>query len=148
MLTVWAGRRESFPLAIVRSLAAGVPVVAYDVRYGPAELITAPGDRRARALGGRQWADFGIRRRVGTSPTRGPTGSNRAHEVVLAAAGAVLRRTEPRGSLVALDGAWPRELADQRAATTARPASLVESLTTTHPGAAACPASWPTPPPG
>ncbi len=41
-LTIWAGRREAFPLAIARSLAAGVPVVARDVRYGPAEILTAP----------------------------------------------------------------------------------------------------------
>jgi glycosyltransferase involved in cell wall biosynthesis len=42
LATVWAGRRESCPLAIVRSLAAGVPVVAWDARYGPGELVTGP----------------------------------------------------------------------------------------------------------
>lgn len=41
-VSLWAGRRESCPLAIIRSLQLGVPVVARDVRYGPAELITSP----------------------------------------------------------------------------------------------------------
>ncbi len=41
-LTVWAGRRDAYPLAIARSLLAGVPVVARDVRYGPASLLTSP----------------------------------------------------------------------------------------------------------
>jgi glycosyltransferase involved in cell wall biosynthesis len=125
-LTVWAGRRESFPLAILRSLAVGVPVVAYDVRYGPAELLTAPeagelvasGDveRLAAAIG--RWAGATVR----------SAGSSRADEVRSACA-AVLRRTDPRS-------VWPRwtamaaELAD-RACDHRQPSLLVESLSTT-----------------
>ncbi len=38
-LAVWAGKRESTPLSLVRALGSGVPVVAYDVPYGPAQLV-------------------------------------------------------------------------------------------------------------
>lgn len=31
--------RECFPLAILESLSSGVPVLAYDISYGPSELI-------------------------------------------------------------------------------------------------------------
>ncbi|HYN56181.1 MAG TPA: glycosyltransferase [Motilibacterales bacterium] len=126
VLTVWAGRRESFPLAIVRSLAAGVPVVAYDARYGPAELLAGPetgelvasGDVGALALAVSRWAG------AGTTPAGG---GSRADEV-LAAAGPSLRRTEP----LAVWSRWTAmsaELAD-RACDRHSPSLLVESLTT------------------
>lgn len=38
-LTVGTGRSEGLPLTIGESLAAGTPVVAYDVNYGPSDLI-------------------------------------------------------------------------------------------------------------
>lgn len=38
-LTVATGRSEGFGLSIGESLAAGTPVVAYDVNYGPSDLI-------------------------------------------------------------------------------------------------------------
>ncbi len=41
-VTLWTGRRESHPLSLIRALATGIPVVAYDVRYGPAQVITHP----------------------------------------------------------------------------------------------------------
>ncbi len=74
VLSVWAGRRESMPLAILRSLAVGVPVVAYDVRYGPAELLGDPVagevvaqgdlDALAAAIERRTAAQYGSRRRL------------------------------------------------------------------------------------
>jgi glycosyltransferase involved in cell wall biosynthesis len=123
VLTVWAGRRESLPLAIVRSLAAGVPVVAYDVAYGPVELLTAPEAGELVPSGDVAGMTAAIGRLLGTDAT-----PSRADEVV-AAASAVLRRTDPRA-------VWPRwtamagELAD-RACDHRGPSLLVESLTTT-----------------
>ncbi|MFD9907200.1 stealth conserved region 3 domain-containing protein [Streptomyces sp. NPDC059063] len=56
-----AGHNEAFPLVLLEALAAGVPVVAYDVLTGPAEivrhrvdgLLVPPGeiDRLAAAMG-------------------------------------------------------------------------------------------------
>ncbi len=126
VLTVWAGRRESFPLAIPRSLAAGVPVVAYDVPYGPAELLTAPETGELVPSGDISALTGAIGRWAGATGV--PPGSSRPDEVV-AAASAVLRRTDPRA-------VWPRwtamagELAD-RACDHRVPSLLVESLTTT-----------------
>lgn len=37
--TVMTSKRESFPLAVLESLSAGTPVVAFDVPYGPADAI-------------------------------------------------------------------------------------------------------------
>ncbi len=125
-LTVWAGRRESFPLAILRSLAVGVPVVAYDVRYGPSELLTAPEAGELVPSGDVERLTAAIGRWAGA--TARPAGSSRAEEVLRACA-AVLRRTEPRS-------VWPRwtamaaELAD-RACDHRQPSLLVESLSTT-----------------
>lgn len=36
---VWTARRDSYPLAVANALMAGVPVIANDARYGPAELL-------------------------------------------------------------------------------------------------------------
>ncbi len=125
-LTVWAGRRESFPLAIVRSLAVGVPVVAYDVRYGPAELLTSPEAGELVPSGDVQALTAAISRRVGAATQ--PRGTAVA-DAVLSAAGPVLRRTDPTA-------VWRRwtalaaELAD-RVCDHRSPNLLVESLTTT-----------------
>ena len=32
---------EGFSLALLESLAHGVPVISYDIKYGPSELITS-----------------------------------------------------------------------------------------------------------
>ena len=32
---------EGFSLALLESLAHGVPVISYDIKYGPGELITS-----------------------------------------------------------------------------------------------------------
>ena len=126
LLTVWAGRRESFPLAILRSLGAGVPVVAYDVAYGPAELITAPEAGALVRSGDVEGLTAAISRRVGASAS--PTTPS-PHDEVVAAAGAVLRRTDPR-AVWARWTAMAAELAD-RACDHRTPSLLVESLTTT-----------------
>ncbi len=39
-LSVMASRREAFGLAVAESLAAGTPVVSYDIDYGPSELVS------------------------------------------------------------------------------------------------------------
>ena len=125
-LTVWAGARESIPLAILRSLGVGVPVVAYDVRYGPSELLTAPRAGELVAPGDLDALTAALRRRLGSPGA--PAGTGTADDV-RAAAGAVLRRTDPRA-------VWPRwtamatELAD-RVCDHRSPSLLVESLTTT-----------------
>ena len=126
LLTVWAGRRESFPLAILRSMGAGVPVVAYDVAYGPAELITAPEVGALVRSGDVEGLTAAISRRVGASAS--PTTPS-PHDEVVAAAGAVLRRTDPR-AVWARWTAMAAELAD-RACDHRTPSLLVESLTTT-----------------
>jgi poly(glycerol-phosphate) alpha-glucosyltransferase len=38
-LSILTSRNEGYPLGIMESLAAGCPVVAFDVRYGPSEMI-------------------------------------------------------------------------------------------------------------
>ena len=126
VLTVWAGRRESFPLAILRSLGAGVPVVAYDVRYGPAELVTAPEAGELVRSGDLDGLTSAISRRVGASASPAQPGPD--DEVVVAAA-SVLRRTDPR-AVWARWTALAAELAD-RACDHRAPSLVVESLTTT-----------------
>lgn len=37
----WTARRDSYPLPLASALLAGVPVIANDVRYGPAEMLDA-----------------------------------------------------------------------------------------------------------
>lgn len=37
--SILTSRREGFGLAVAESLAAGTPVISYDVEYGPAELV-------------------------------------------------------------------------------------------------------------
>jgi poly(glycerol-phosphate) alpha-glucosyltransferase len=32
-------RREAMPLTLLETLAVGTPVVVYDIRYGPAEIV-------------------------------------------------------------------------------------------------------------
>jgi glycosyltransferase involved in cell wall biosynthesis len=125
-LTVWASRRESFPLAILRSLAVGVPVVAYDVKYGPAELLAAPGTGELVASGDIEALSHAISRRVDAGP--GPAGQART-DAVLAAAGPVVRRTDP-GAVWSRWTAMAAELA-VRACDHRTPSLLVESLTTT-----------------
>ena len=128
VLTVWAARRESLPLVIVRSLAAGVPVVAYDVRYGPAELITgtsAAGD--LVASGDLEALTAAIGRRVGPGAA-GPAGRP-ASDDVRAAAAPVLRRTDPR-AVWAQWTAMAGELAD-RVCDHRTPSLAVETITTT-----------------
>lgn len=125
VLTVWAGRRDSLPLAIVRSLAAGVPVVAYDVAYGPSALLTTPEAGELVPSGDVDGLSAAISRQLAADATA--SGSDRADKV-LDAVGAVLRGTEPRT-------VWSRwtamavELAD-RACDHRGPSLLVESLST------------------
>jgi len=117
-VTLWLGSRESLPLAIVHSLAHGVPVIASDVRYGPAELLTRTelgdlvGDEAELA------AALGRRLSEPTPPAE-----------VRRAAGALLRRTDPE----AVGARWvalAAGLAD-RACDHSRPTMLAEPLSTT-----------------
>jgi glycosyltransferase involved in cell wall biosynthesis len=117
-VTLWTGARESCPLAIIRSLGHGVPVVANDVRYGPAELITRPelGDLA------RDEAELvtSLDRRLAEPIPR---------DEVRAAAGALLRRTDP----AAVGARWvalATELSD-RVCDHRQPSLLTESLSTT-----------------
>ncbi|MGV1005266.1 MAG: glycosyltransferase [Candidatus Nanopelagicales bacterium] len=48
---VWPGKRDSTPISLVRALGAGIPVVAYDLSYGPAELVD-PGVNGVLVAGG------------------------------------------------------------------------------------------------
>ena len=38
------GRREALPLTLLEALTVGTPVVVYDIRYGPAEIVRAGTD--------------------------------------------------------------------------------------------------------
>lgn len=116
-LTVWTGRRESCPLSIIRSLAHGVPVVARDARYGPAELVTSP------ALGDVVPSAAALAEAVGRRLAAGPDPA-----AVRAAAGALLRRTDPAAvgaRWVALAEGLALAACDHRS-----PSLLVESMST------------------
>ena len=118
-LTIWAGQRESTPLSIVRSLGQGVPVLARDVRYGPAELITAPELGVLVPDDGQSW---GPALAQALSVAHDPA-------EVRAAAGALLRRTDPKavGSRwVGLAARLADDVCDHR-----QPSLLVESVATT-----------------
>ena len=117
-LSIWAGRQESCPLTIVRSLGHGVPVLARDVRYGPAELVTsaalgvlvAPEEDLAEALAGML--------RLPHDPAE-----------VLATAAPLLRRTDPAtvaARWVTLASRLADEVCDHRT-----PSLLIESVATT-----------------
>ncbi len=126
VLTVWAGRRESFPLPILRSLAAGVPVVSYAVRYGPSALLTTPEVGELVASGDTHALLAAISRRVADSAA---TGGSAVAEEVTAPAGPALRRSDP-GAVWSRWTAMATELAD-RVCDHRAPSLLVESLTTT-----------------
>jgi hypothetical protein len=116
-VTLWLGTRESLPLAIVGSLAHGVPVIARDARYGPAELLTRPelGDLVRDEVELAEALD----RRLGEPAPPGD---------VRAGARALLRRTDP-GAVGARWVALATELAD-RTCDHSRPTLLAESLST------------------
>lgn len=118
-LAVWAGRRESCPLAIVRALACGVPVVAYDARYGPASLLADPGRGTLVPSGD----EAGLSRAIAGWLRRRPT-----TDEVLDAASALLRTTDP-GAVGSRWVALAAEMSDL--AWDARsPAVLVDSVST------------------
>ncbi len=123
-VTVWAGRRESYPLAILRSLAAGVPVVAYDVRYGPDELVGRPGTGVLVPAGDIAALASAIQDQVRTTAQAGPDPA-----AVRAGAAAALRRTDPT-SVWSRWRALAAEAAEQ-ACDRRSPRILVESLATT-----------------
>jgi glycosyltransferase involved in cell wall biosynthesis len=114
---VWAGERESCPLAIIRSLGHGVPVIASDVRYGPAELVTRP------ELGDLVGDDTALAEALGRRLSAGsdPDGVRRA-------AAPLLRRTDP----AAVGARWVTLAADlsDRMCDHRAPTLLGESLTT------------------
>lgn len=118
---VWAGMRESWPLVLVRSLARGVPVVAHDVRYGPAEIVTSP------ALGELVAAQADLADPISRQLARW-AGAEPVDEMVREAAGPLLRRTDP----MEVGARWASlalELAD-RACDHRAPSLLVETLST------------------
>ena len=41
LLSLITSNMEGFSLALSESLAHGVPVISYDIKYGPSELITS-----------------------------------------------------------------------------------------------------------
>lgn len=119
-LGLWTGRRDSYPLAIRAALRDEVPVLAYDVRYGPAELLTSPalgelvpnGD--VDALGGAlaRWLAHPV-----------------DHAAVAEAAGVLRSATDP----AAVGTAWADLCAElaEGACDHRRPTLLVESMATT-----------------
>ncbi|MGB7979716.1 MAG: glycosyltransferase [Candidatus Nanopelagicales bacterium] len=120
-LTVWAGRRAAYPLAIARSLVAGVPVVARDVRYGPAELLSSP--ELGELVRGRTPEDLAAA--IGRRLARPPTDPGQ----VRTAADRVLGPLAPRS-------VWSRWLAlaevlADRACDRHHPSLLIESVSTT-----------------
>lgn len=126
VLTVSAARREAFPVAILRSLASGVPVVAYDVRFGPAELLSHPGAGELVTSGDTPALSAAISSRVAAAAVGG---GDALAEEVLAAAGPALRRSDPRvvwSRWTAMASVLADRACDHRA-----PSLLVESLTTT-----------------
>lgn len=119
-LALWTGRRESCPLAIIRSLAVGVPVVAYDVRYGPADLLAEPTLGTLVPSGDVAGLERAVRRRLAAP-----------HEPaeVLRAAGPTLAGTHPD----AVGAAWVG-LAEELSAgahPAGGPALVVERMSTT-----------------
>ena len=116
-LTLWTGRRDACPQSIIRSLAHGVPVVARDTQYGPAELLTTAelGDVVADA---ESLAAAVVHR----------LGRHHDPQEVRTAAGALLRRTDPAavaGRWISLAAQLADQVCDHRA-----PSLLVDSLST------------------
>ncbi|HEX6887597.1 MAG TPA: glycosyltransferase [Candidatus Nanopelagicales bacterium] len=50
-LSLWTGTRSPMPLPVAHAVRAAVPVLAYDVRYGPRELLAAGRDAAGGSLG-------------------------------------------------------------------------------------------------
>ena len=116
-LALWTGNREASPIAVVEALAAGVPVVARDVRYGPRELLTDP------RLGALVVSDDDL-------PSAIDAQLRRPHEPeqVREAAAALVRRTEPAAvgqRWVALATGLADQVCDHRS-----PTLLVETIST------------------
>lgn len=116
-LTLWTGKRESCPLSIIRSLAAGVPVVAYDVRYGPAELLADPTLGTLVASGDVAALEQAIADRLAQQTDTDEFGQ---------AAAPVVQRTDP----AEVGAQWTALAADlsHRAFRSEAPAVLVESV--------------------
>jgi glycosyltransferase involved in cell wall biosynthesis len=116
-LSVWTGSRDACPLAIIRSLGQGVGVVARDVRYGPAELLTDP--ILGEPVDSVEALAAAVRRRLAQP--------NDAAEVRIAA-GPLLRRTDPAAvgqRWAALAASLADDVYDRRT-----PRLLVEEMST------------------
>jgi len=72
--TIFTSRSEGFGMAILESMGYGVPVISYDICYGPSEIIEngktgyiiPPGDTKSFATAAIQLMNYpGLRRRMG-----------------------------------------------------------------------------------
>ncbi len=118
-LLLWTGRRESYPLSLVRALASGVPVVSYDTRYGPAQVVTHPDLGTLVPNGDVPALEAAIAERLARPADP---------EAVHAAAGPLIRRCDP----TAVGTRWV-ELAEELSTRTwdrQGPLVLVESVST------------------
>ena len=120
---IYAGSQESWPLAIGRALGLGIPVVAENIPYGPADLLTTPALGELVAPGTDLAEPI-----ISLLDRRASMVSAQLASQVRAAAAPVLRDAEP-AQVAARWVALGRQLADE-ACDHRSPSLLVETMST------------------